>query len=105
MTGTVTFTLIVQLPFAAMVPFENEREVAPALGAKVGVPQPDVEAFVGLATTIAPGLVGRLSSKWRPVCVTGVGFVNVKVSVEIPPTLVGSGLKFFAIVTADGSRI
>ena len=108
MTGTVTFTLIVQLPFAAMVPFENERDVAPALGAKVGVPQPEVDAFVGLATTIAPGfvgVVGRVSVKLRPVCVTGVGFVNVKVRVDMPPTLVGSGLKFFAIVTAVGSRI
>jgi len=103
--GTVTLTLIVQLLLGASVPFKNERDAAPAVGAKVGVPQPDVDAFVGLATSIAPGLVGRKSSKCKPVCVTGVGFVNVKVRVEMPPTLVGSGLKFFAIVTADGSRI
>ena len=97
--------LIVQLLLGASVPFENDRDPFPATGVNVGVPQPDVEAFVGLATTIAPGLVGRVSVKLRPVIVTGVGFVNVKVRVEMPPTLVGSGLKFFAIVTADGSRI
>ena len=105
-TGTVTFTLIVQLLLGASVPFENDTEPLPATGAKVGVPQPDVDAFVGLATTIAPGFVGVVGStsvKFRLVCVTGVGFVNVKVSVDIPPTLVGSGLKFFAIVTAEGS--
>jgi len=87
------------------MPFENDTEPFPATGANVGEPHPDVDAFVGLATTIAPGLVGRVSVKLRLVCVTGVGFVNVKVRVEMPPTLVGSGLKFFAIVTAEGSRI
>ena len=105
MTGTVTLTLTVQVPFAAIVPFENVREAAPAAGAKVGEPHPEVDALVGLATTIALGVVGRVSVKLRPVSVTGVGFVNVKVSVDMPLTLVGSGLKFFAIVTADGSRI
>ena len=98
-------TLIVQVPFAAIVPFENDSEAAPADGAKVGVPQPEVEAFVGFAITIAPGLVGSVSVKLRPVSVTGVGLVNVKVNVDVPFTVVGSGLKFFAMVTADGSRI
>ena len=96
---------MVQVPFAAIVPFENEREAAPAVGAKVGEPQPDVEALAGLATTIAPGLVGRVSVKLRSVSVTGVGFVSVKVRVDIPFTVVGSGLKSFEIVTAEGSRI
>ena len=105
MTGTVTFTLMVQVPFAAIVPFEKESETAPAVGAKVGVPHPEVDALVGLATTIAPGLVGRVSVKLTPVSVTGVGLVSVKVSVEIPLTVVGSGLKLFAIVTTDGSRM
>ena len=106
--GTVTFTLIVQLLLGASVPFENDKEPLPATDAKVGVPQPDVDAFVGFAMTIAPGfagIVGRKSSKCKPVSVTGVGFVNVNVNVEMPPTLVGSGLKFFAIVTAEESRI
>jgi hypothetical protein len=104
-TGTVTLTLTVQLLFGESVPFEKEREAAPAVGEKVGDPQPDVVAFGVLATVIAPGDVGRVSVKFKPVIVPVVGFVNVKVSVEIPLTLVGSGLKFFEIVTEDGLRM
>lgn len=103
-TGTVTFTLIVQVPFAATVPFENDSEAAPAAGVKVGVPQPDGEAFAGLATTIVPGVVGSVSVKFSPVSVVGVGLVMVKVNVETPLTFVGSGLKFFVRVTTEGSR-
>ena len=104
-TGTVTFTLIVQLLFGASVPLENEIEVAPAVGEKVGVPQLVVVAPVGFATVIAPGEVGKVSVKLSPLTVTGEGLVNVKVRAETPPAFVGSGLKFFAIVTADGSKI
>lgn len=89
----------------ASVPFENEREPAPATGAKVGEPHPEVEAFVGLAMTIVPGAVGSVSVKLSPVNVTGVGLVNVKVRVEMPPTVVGSGLKFLVMVAADGSTM
>ncbi len=98
-------TLIVQVLFAAIVPFENEMEAAPATGANVGVPQPEVDALVGLATVIAPGEVGSVSVKFRPLTLAAFGLVNVKVSVEIPPALVGSGLKFFEIVSVEGSRI
>lgn len=98
------FTLIVQLLFGASVPLENEREDAPASGAKVGEPQPVVEALGVPATVIAPGVVGRVSVKLRPVTVTGVGLVNVKVRLDIPLTVVGSGLKFLEIVTAEGSN-
>ena len=103
--GTVTLTLIVQVLFAAMLPFEKEREAAPAVGANVGVPQPVVEAFGVLATTIAPGVVGSASVKFNPLNEEGVGLVMVNVSVETPPAVVGSGLKFLEIVTAAGSRI
>ncbi len=96
--------MIVQLLFGASVPLENETALAPAVGAKVGEPQPVVEAFGVPATVITPGVVGRLSVKLRPVTVTGVGLVNVKVRLDIPLTVVGSGLKFFEIVTADGSN-
>ena len=48
----VTFTLMVQVPFAAIVPLENEIEVAPAVGAKVGIPQLVVVAPGVVATTI-----------------------------------------------------
>lgn len=101
--GTVTLTLIVQVLFAAMLPFENEILAAPAVGANVGEPQPVVEAPGVLATTIAPGEVGNVSVKFRPLNEEGVGLVIVKVRVEMPPTVVGSGLKFFEIVTAEGS--
>ena len=50
--GTLTRTLTVQLLLAATVPLANDSDVAPAAGAKVGVPQPDVEYVAGLATTI-----------------------------------------------------
>ena len=82
---------------------EKEREAAPAVGAKVGEPQPVVDAFGELATTIAPGDTGSTSVKFNPLKATGVGFVNVKVRVETPPAVVGSGLKFLEIVTAAGS--
>ena len=98
-------TLMVHVPFAAIVPLEKERDVAPAVGAKVGDPQPVVDAFVGLATTMAPGEVGRGSVKFNPLTDMGVGFVKVNVRVDIPLTVVGSGLKFFEIVIADGSKM
>jgi hypothetical protein len=101
----VTFTLIVQVLFAAMLPFENEMDPAPATGANVGEPQPDVEAFGVLATTIAPGVIGKVSVKFSPLKDEGVGLVIVNVRVETPPTFVGSGLKFLEIVTAEGLRI
>ena len=90
---------------AARLPLENERDAAPAEGAKVGEPQPVVAAFGELATTMAPGVAGRLSVKFSPLKEAEVGFVRVKVSVETPPAVVGSGLKFFEIVTAEGSSI
>src|SRR5689334_11077654 len=102
LTGTVTLTLMVQLLFGASVPFENEMEAAPAVGAKVGVPQPVVLAPVGLATTMAPGVVGNVSVKLSALMVTGVGLVSVKVRAETPPVVVGSGLKFFEMVTTEG---
>jgi hypothetical protein len=97
--------LIVQVLFAAILPLENEIEAATAAGANVGEPQPAVEAFGVLATTMAPGVVGRVSVKFRPLKEEAVGFVMVNVRVETPPAVVGSGLKFFEIVTADGSMI
>ena len=104
-TGTVTLTLIVQLLFGARLPFEKVRNVSPAPGVKVGEPQPVVEAFGVLATTMAPGVVGRVSIKLSPLNEAAVGLVRVKVRVETPPAVVGSGLKFFEIVTAEGSKI
>jgi hypothetical protein len=70
----------------------------------VNVPPQVLEVVRGEATTIAPGVVGKVSVKLRPLSETEVGLVMVKVSVEIPLTVVGSGLKFFVMVAADGSR-
>ena len=87
-----------------MLPFENEIDAAPAAGVNVGEPQPEVEAPGVLATTIAPGVVGKVSVKFRPLKDEGVGLLMVNASVETPPVVVGSGLKFFVMVIADGSR-
>ena len=59
----VTLTLIVQVPFAAIVPFVKEIEGSPAEGAKVGVPQLVVVAPGVVATTICVGVVGSGSVK------------------------------------------
>ena len=98
-------TLIVHVLFAATLPLENEIEAAPAAGANVGEPQPAVEALGVLATTMAPGVDGRVSVKFSPLKEEEVGLVMVNVRVETPLAVVGSGLKFFEIVTAVGSMI
>jgi len=103
--GAVTFTRTMQLPLAATLPLEKEIEVTPATGAKVGVPQPEVVAPVGLATAMAPGDVGNVSVKFRPARATPLGLLMVKVSVEVPPAVVGSGAKDLAMVTSVGSRM
>lgn len=99
---TVIFTLIIQLLFAASVPLENEKELAPAEGEKVGVPQLVVVAPGVLATVI---LTGKLSVKLKPLNVPGFGLVNVIVRAETPLTLVGFGLKLFDMLTFVGSTI
>src|SRR4029078_8378535 len=100
--GTVTFTFTVQELLAATVPFENEIEPAPAAGTKVAAPHPLMVSPVGLPTTIAPGEVGNTSEKLTPETAAGLGLVIVKVRAETPLTLVGSGLKFLAIVGVEG---
>ena len=103
--GTVTIKLTMQFPLAGTVPPENEIELAPATGAKVGVPQPVVLAPVGFATTIAPGVVGNVSLKFTSLIAAAFGLPIVKVRIEVPPTIVGSGAKDFEIVVAVGSMI
>lgn len=60
-------TLTVQVPPPTMVPPEKEIEALFAFGLKVGVPQPLVLALGVVATTIAPGEVGKVSLKATPV--------------------------------------
>ena len=85
------------------MPFENERDAAPAAGANVGAPQPEVEAPGVLATVIAPGDVGRGSVKLTPLTVDPVGFVIAKVRVDSPPATVELGEKALEMVSAVGS--
>ena len=101
--GAVTLRLIRHVLFAATVTPETEIEPAPATGAKVGVPQPLVAAPVGLATTIAPGEVGKVSVKLTLLTATGLGLVIVKLSADEPLALIGVGLKLLLMVTAAGS--
>lgn len=108
-TGTVTLTETVHVLEAATdppvkrIPRSLAASVPPALS--VNVPPQLLDVVRGEAMTIAPGAVGNISVKLRPLSDMDVGLVMVNVSVEIPLTVVGSGLKFFAIVTTDGSRI
>jgi len=97
----VTSTVTVHVPKAAIDPPPNDIEPAPATA--VTVPAQSVVAFVVPATTIDPGVVGNVSLNATPVnSVPVFGFVIVNVSVETPPSLIGSGAKFFVIV---GARI
>ena len=92
MLGAVTFTDIVQVPPAAIVPLVNERDVTLAAGAKVGEPQPFVVALGVAATCICAGEVGRISANWTLEReLFKFGLVIVKVSVEVPPARIGLG--------------
>ena len=97
--------MITQLPFGTMLPLENEIAASPAVGAKVGEPHPTVEAFVGVATTIFAGDVGKVSTKLMPEIVIVVGFEMVSTNVDFPPGAIVSGRKVFAMLVADGSMI
>lgn len=78
----VTFTEMVQLPLAAMVPPERLTEEAPAVA--VGVPPQVLLKPAGVAT-INPA--GSGSVKATPVKATAVfGFVMVKVRLVLPPS-------------------
>jgi hypothetical protein len=91
---------------AATVPLEKDTDVAPAGGAKVGAPHPEVEKIAGVATTICPpDSVGRLSMKLAPPTVAAVGLVSVKVSVDVPPATVDAGVKALVSPMAVGSGI
>jgi hypothetical protein len=98
-----TWTLTVQVPPAAMVPFEKESDPAPAAGEKVGDPHPLVAALGVEATTRLPGEIGRVSVNVTPERdVVRFGFEIVKVSVVGAFTLTGFGEKDFEIT--GGSR-
>ena len=71
------------------------RAVDPALGAHVGEPVPVVLAD-GVPATCNP--TGNVSVNFAPVSCTVFGLLNVKVSVEVPPTAIGFAEKDFVSV-------
>ena len=99
---SVTLTLITQLVFGESVPFENEIEVFPALGEKVGLPHPLVEAAGGFATTT---VLGKVSVKFTPVMETAPEFGISIVKVDVPPGVIVSGTNDFENVTEEGSKM
>lgn len=91
----------VQVPPAAMVPFVNEMDTAPALGAKVGDPQPLVVAFGVAATCICAGEVGKVSeNRMLERASFWFGLAIVKVSLEVPPARMGLGENSFIMLGA-----
>jgi len=81
----VTFTEAVHVPPTAMVPPLKLIELAPALGLKVGVPQPLVVAL-GVEATCTPDGKESLTPTPASAAVLAAGLVIVNVSVEVPPT-------------------
>jgi hypothetical protein len=97
-----------QVPFAAIVPFEKEIVPAPGTGENTGVPHPEVDAPAGSATTMADGEVGgvgNVSVKFSPESIAPFGLLIVKESLETPPAEVVVGVNALDIVTVVGSII
>ncbi len=97
LAGTATFTVIVQVPLAAIVPFEKAIEAAPAenapapMGAtSVGLPQPVMDVVV-FAIVMAPGEVGKVSLKDKPPIGLEVGLLIVNVRAEVLPATMEAG--------------
>jgi hypothetical protein len=81
-----------------MVPPEKEIEALFAFGLKVGVPQPLVLALGVVATTIAPGEVGKVSLKATPVKeVEEFELVIVNWRVVVPPGATALGTNALVI--------
>jgi hypothetical protein len=98
-TAVRTLTVTVHVPPTRIVPFENVMEPLPALGAKVGRPQPEVVAPGVSATTIAAGKVGNVSEKATPVKTVAIlGLLSVNVNTVLVFTATGLGEKLLAIV-------
>ena len=94
-------TETVQVPPAGMVAFEKVIEPLPATGAKVGEPQLEMVALGVEATTMLPGVVGKVSVKATLVRLSlGFGLVMEKVNVLTSPARMGLGVKSFEILGA-----
>jgi hypothetical protein len=104
--GSATRRLAVQVLLAATVPLEKEIDEAPATGANVATPQPEVENTAGVATTIwLPASNGSVSVKLAPAIAAALGLPMVNVSVEVPPATAGDGENALAKLSAVGSTI
>ena len=95
MTSTVT----VHVAPAAMVPFENEMDPAPATAVRIGAPQPVADALGVPATVIAAGEVGSVSENdTAGRLLFAFGLVMKNVSVLVPPVRMGFGPKNFEML-------
>ncbi len=76
-------------------------EPAPAVGEKVGVPQPVVDALgVGAMTIVA----GNVSAKFTPVMLEVPGFVIRMFIVEVAPGTMASATNVLLMPTPDAER-
>ena len=100
--GATTCTVTVQVPPAAMLAPLNATEAAPAAGAKVGAPQPEVVGVGAGATTIAPGDVGKVSLKAMPLSVVEV-FGLVITNCKVAGTFAAIGLVTKVFVMLGGA--
>ena len=105
MDGTATFTVTVQVLLLVMVapvsrmPRSPAASTPPVLSNSVPAPQPVSDVVRGAATVIPPGAVGNVSVKVTPVRESfWLGFVTVKVSVDVPPDRIGFGEKIFTML-------
>ena len=85
-----------------MLPPENANAVSPASGAKVGVPQPTVEAPGAGATTMAAGDVAKGMVNETPAIADGLGLVMRKLKVELVPAVTVPGANDAAKPTSPG---
>ena len=95
---------MVQVPPAAMLPLPKLKLAAPATGLKIGEPQPEVEAFGGLATDICPGLTGNVSVNATPLSAyAAFGLVTVKDNVTAPLTGAALGVNVLTSTGGDST--
>jgi hypothetical protein len=87
------------------VPPEKDTDPLPAAGLNVGVPQPLLILTAGgLATLIAPGVVGNVSEKVTLVkVVVALGLVMVKVRVDVPLMPIVLGVK--VLLRTAGAKV
>lgn len=99
----VTSTVMVQELFARMLPLERLMTLPPAVAVKV--PPQVFDVASGDAITTPDGSVSLNATPVRVLLVFTLlvlGLVRVNVNIELAPTAMGSGEKFFVIVGGFG---